>query len=45
MMQTVHAFQLGKKVAIAFPRKFGIKPGQKFKVTKDNDVIILTPIS
>lgn len=42
-MQTICAFQLGKKVAIAFPRKFGIKLGQKFKVTKDSDIITLTP--
>lgn len=44
MLQTVQAFQLGDKVAIAFPKRFGIMPGQKFKVKKENQEIILIPI-
>lgn len=45
MAQTVQAFQFGDEVAIAFPKGFGIKPGQKFKVTKVKDKIILTLIN
>lgn len=45
MIQTVQVFQLGNKVTIAFPKKFGIKPGQEFKITKDKDVIILTSVN
>lgn len=45
MTQIVQTFQFSDEVAIAFPKEFGIKPGQKFKVTKVKDKIILTLIN
>lgn len=43
MEDIVEAFQLGDNVAIAFPKKFGIRAGQKFKIKTDKDKIILIP--
>lgn len=45
MTQTVQAFRYGEEVAIAFPREFGVKPSQKFKVTKVKNRIIFTFIN
>ena len=42
MVAIVETFQFGDQVAIAIPKKFGFKPGQQFKVTKDKEKIILT---
>lgn len=45
MVDTVETFQFGNRVAIAFPKQFGIKAGQNFKVTKVKDKIILILIN
>lgn len=45
MTQIAQAFEFGDKIAIAFPKEFGIMPGQKFKVKKDNQNILLIPLA
>lgn len=44
MKDIVETFQLGDDVAIILPKKFGVRPGQKFKIEKDKEKIILIPI-
>lgn len=41
MIQTVQAFQLGSSTVITLPKKLGIKPGQRLKIRKSKDKIIL----
>lgn len=41
MSDTVSAFQLGSSVVVTLPKKMGIKPGQKMKVKKIGNRIIL----
>jgi len=41
MLQTVQAFQLGSSTVITLPKKLGILPGQKLKIRKSKDKIIL----
>lgn len=41
MNETVQAFQLGSSTVITLPKKLGIKPGQRLKIRKSKDKIIL----
>ena len=41
MINTVSAFQLGSSTVVTLPKNLGIKPGQKMKVKKMGDEIIL----
>ena len=41
MYQTVQAFQLGSSTVVTLPKKLGIKPGQRLKIRKSKDKIIL----
>lgn len=41
MSQFVQAFQLGSSTVVTLPKKMGIKPGQRLKIRKSKDKIIL----
>lgn len=41
MSQFVHAFQLGSSTVVTLPKKLGIRPGQRLKIRKSKDKIIL----
>lgn len=41
MIDTVSAFQLGSSTVITLPKNLGIKPGQKMKIKKIGEEIIL----
>lgn len=41
MPQFVQAFQLGSSTVVTLPKKLGIKPGQRLKIRKSKDKIIL----
>ena len=41
MPLTVQAFQLGSSTVVTLPKKLGIKPGQRLKIRKSKDKIIL----
>ena len=41
MTQIVSAFQLGSSTVVTLPKKLGIKPGQRLKIRKSKDKIIL----
>lgn len=46
MTDTVTAFKFGDKIAIRIPKRFGFKPGQKFKSRKINvDSFELIPVN
>lgn len=41
MSQFVQAFQLGSSTVVTLPKKLGIRPGQRLKIRKSKDKIIL----
>lgn len=41
MSEFVQAFQLGSSTVVTLPKKLGIKPGQRLKIRKSKDKIIL----
>lgn len=41
MAEFVQAFQLGSSTVVTMPKKLGIRPGQKLKIRKFKDKIIL----
>lgn len=41
MPQFVQTFQLGSSTVVTLPKKLGIKPGQRLKIRKSKDRIIL----
>lgn len=43
MNGTVQAFQLGSSTVITLPKKLGIKPGQRLKVEKSGQTVVLKP--
>lgn len=38
---TVQTFQLGSSTVVTLPKKLGIRPGQRLKLRKSKDMIIL----
>lgn len=43
MNQTVSVFQLGSSTVVTLPKKFGFKPGQRLKVEKSGQKVVLKP--
>lgn len=41
MNYTVHAFQLGSSTVVTLPKELGVKPGQKLRIEKQGEKIIL----